>query len=101
MVTCPHCGSDDVSQISTFQFECNNCCEVFDISESDGVGDFVGPDEEEDGDGEKCPNCGSKYTGEASRGGGVDEKGFFEYIENECGECRFTWGGHKDYFKLK
>lgn len=34
MVYCPECGSDDCSRISAYDYRCNSCENVFDVSEA-------------------------------------------------------------------
>ncbi len=54
---CPSCGSEDISRIGLYEYQCDACGDVFDINECSrsDIDEFDGPDDEEDFDNEKEP----------------------------------------------
>lgn len=47
MPHCPECGSNEVTRIGLYEFECDNCCEIFDINECSqrDIDNFEDPDD--------------------------------------------------------
>ena len=45
MVYCPECGSDDITRIGEFDYQCNLCGDVFDANEVPNNDDWFPADD--------------------------------------------------------
>jgi ribosomal protein L37AE/L43A len=50
ILVCSQCGSNNINRIGLYDYQCNDCGDVFDITEAEGDTDDWFPDDDNDDD---------------------------------------------------